>query len=263
MVDFLLGGFFLCRRFLQPASPHQALQKKTGCFSLKHPKNVQYRITNYDGQFVSFWYDRLEDGMRQDETIPAFEFIGRLIRHISQKYFNTLRYYGLYAKKHKFVDQLVFLLTRHVVKARLQCRKWAFRIELAFGCDPTKCSCGNYMEFLGVFRPGDLAFRPPYLYNSLYGRCRKMTKHIYMKKSEFNKITAEKLRTKYIDNPPDGYTKSEIISMSDDSILDMDYFLHEEFYDCWDEELYSEEPDEIIHLIDDLPKDPDEDDFSF
>jgi hypothetical protein len=91
----------------------------------------------------------------------------------------------------------------------------------------------------------------------------KMTKHIYMKKSEYNRITAEKLRTKYIDNPPDGYTKSEIKSMSDDSILDMDYFLHEEFYDCWDEELYSEEPDEIIHLIDDLPKDPDEDDFSF
>lgn len=88
-----------------------------------------------------------------------------------------------------------------------------------------------------------------------------MTKHIYMKKSEYNRITAEKLRTKYMDNPPEGYTKSEIKSMSDDDILDMDYFLHEEFCDFCDEALSSEEPDEIIHLIDDLPKDLEDEDI--
>lgn len=90
-----------------------------------------------------------------------------------------------------------------------------------------------------------------------------MTKHIYMKKSEYNRITAEKLRIKYIADPPEGYTKSEIEAMSYDSILDMDYFLHE-FDDFYDEDFDSdsEEPDEIIHLIDDLPKDPvDEDIF--
>jgi hypothetical protein len=125
------------------------------------PAMAQSRITNYDGQKVSFWYNRHEDEQRQDETIPASEFIGRLIIHIHEKYFNTLRYYGLYAKKHKFADKLVLLLPRHVVKSRLLCRRWAFRIELSFGYDPTKCSCGNYMEFLGVFRPGDLAFMPP------------------------------------------------------------------------------------------------------
>lgn len=83
-----------------------------------------------------------------------------------------------------------------------------------------------------------------------------MTKHIYMKKSEFNRITAEKLRNKYMENPPKGYTKSKIKSMSDDSILDMDYFLHEESYDFYDDDFSAKEPDEIIHLIDDLPKDP-------
>lgn len=88
-----------------------------------------------------------------------------------------------------------------------------------------------------------------------------MTRHIYMKKSEYNRITAEKLRIKYMDKPPEGYTKAEIKSMSDDSILDMDYFLHEEFYDFCDEDFPSEEPDEIIHLIDDLPKDPVDEDI--
>ena len=89
-----------------------------------------------------------------------------------------------------------------------------------------------------------------------------MTKHIYMKKSEYNRITAEKLRIKYMTDPPEGYTKSEIKSMSDDSILDMDYFLHE--FDDFDDEDFdsaSEEPDEIIHLIDDLPKDPVDEDI--
>lgn len=88
----------------------------------------------------------------------------------------------------------------------------------------------------------------------------KMTRHIYMKKSEYNRITAEKLRIKYMADPPDGYSKSEIKAMSDDSILDMDYFLHE-FDDFHDEEFDSEEPDEIIHLIDDLPKDPVDEDI--
>lgn len=87
-----------------------------------------------------------------------------------------------------------------------------------------------------------------------------MTKHIYMKKSEYNRITAEKLRIKYMADPPEGYTKSEIKSMSDDSILDMDYFLHE-FDDFYDEDSPSKEPDEIIHLIDDLPKDPEDEDI--
>lgn len=88
-----------------------------------------------------------------------------------------------------------------------------------------------------------------------------MTKHIYMKKSEYNRITAEKLRIKYMADPPEGYTKSEIKAMSDDSILDMDYFLHEESYDFYDDDFPAEEPDEIIHLIDDLPKDPVDEDI--
>ena len=89
-----------------------------------------------------------------------------------------------------------------------------------------------------------------------------MTNHIYMKKSEYNRITAEKLRIKYMADPPEGYTKSDVQSMSDDSILDMDYFLHEEFYDdFYDEDSPSKEPDEIIHLIDDLPKDPVDEDI--
>lgn len=88
-----------------------------------------------------------------------------------------------------------------------------------------------------------------------------MTKITYMKKSEYNRITAEKLRKKYMNKPPAGYSKADINDMSDDSILDMDYFLHEEFYDSSDESFPNKEPDEILRLIDDLPKDPEEEDI--
>ena len=38
----------------------------------------------------------------------------------------------------------------------------------------------------------------------------------------------EKLRKKYIDNPPEGMTSEDIRRMSEDDLLDMDYFLNED-----------------------------------
>lgn len=40
-----------------------------------------------------------------------------------------------------------------------------------------------------------------------------------------------KLREKYIKNPPEGVTAAEIRSMSEDDLLDMDYFLNEDVFD--------------------------------
>ncbi|MFU0826811.1 MAG: Phage protein [Lachnoclostridium sp.] len=38
----------------------------------------------------------------------------------------------------------------------------------------------------------------------------------------------EELRKKYIQNPPEGMTADDIKNMSDNDLLDMDYFLHED-----------------------------------
>ena len=37
----------------------------------------------------------------------------------------------------------------------------------------------------------------------------------------------ERIREKYIKNPPAGYTAKEIKNMGDEDLLDMDYFLNE------------------------------------
>lgn len=41
------------------------------------------------------------------------------------------------------------------------------------------------------------------------------------------KPDVEELRKKYIENPPEGMTSKDIRHMSEDALLDMDYFLHE------------------------------------
>jgi hypothetical protein len=38
---------------------------------------------------------------------------------------------------------------------------------------------------------------------------------------------ADHIRKKYVENPPAGYTADEIENMSDEDLLDMDYFLNE------------------------------------
>ena len=41
----------------------------------------------------------------------------------------------------------------------------------------------------------------------------------------------EELRRKYIENPPEGMTSNDIRRMSEDELLDMDYFLNDDELD--------------------------------
>jgi len=111
------------------------------------PAMAESRILSYDGEFVTFFYERHEDGVRVEETIHVYEFIKRLIIHIPDKYFNMIRYYGLYSKKHKFADKLFYMLSHHVVKIRKQISDWNHRILLYFKHEPLLCSCGHYFRF--------------------------------------------------------------------------------------------------------------------
>lgn len=51
-----------------------------------------------------------------------------------------------------------------------------------------------------------------------------------------NKEAVQSLRKKFMDNPPEGYSKAEIERMRDNDLLDMAYFLNEESFDLddWD-----------------------------
>lgn len=63
-----------------------------------------------------------------------------------------------------------------------------------------------------------------------------------LKKLEENKAMSkrsEEIRNKYIQNPPEGMTADDIRHMSEDDLLDMDYFLNED--DEFDEDFPDEE----------------------
>ena len=44
------------------------------------------------------------------------------------------------------------------------------------------------------------------------------------------KTDVEALRKKYMDNPPEGLTSTDIRHMSEEDLLDMDYFLNEDVF---------------------------------
>lgn len=50
---------------------------------------------------------------------------------------------------------------------------------------------------------------------------------VLLLKKTTTKDLAEKLRSQYIKNPPEGMSDHDIKLISDNDLLDMDYFLHE------------------------------------
>lgn len=122
------------------------------------PAMAQSRILNYDGQTVTFWYKRHEDDKKVIESISAFDFIKRLIVHIPETQFKTVRYYGLYAKKYKFSHLLFKMLPQSKRIFYERYSHWRERILLSFGYDPLKCSCGHTMELVGIFYPPHLSY---------------------------------------------------------------------------------------------------------
>lgn len=117
------------------------------------PAMAQSRILDYDGTYVKYYYERHEDGQRVEETIHAYEFIKRLIKHIPDRNFKVVRYYGLYAREHKQSRKIFKLLNPTQIEIRQQLRKWNLAIELSFGYDPTKCDCGGKFIFFELKVP--------------------------------------------------------------------------------------------------------------
>jgi hypothetical protein len=124
---------------------------------IRRPAIALGRIEEYDGQFVIFKYKDKTDGNEKREKVTVEEFIGRLVRHIPDENFKTIRYYGVYSRKKKAeckTKVAIFQETvkRQIVKVKkvLKKRNWSQRIKDQTGKDPMVCSkCACYYEFKG------------------------------------------------------------------------------------------------------------------
>ncbi len=118
---------------------------------LGRPVIATSRIDKYDGDFVTFHYNRHEDNKYVQETIPVMEFIKRLIRHIPEKHYKMIRYGGLYARHRENDKKLRRAVSRQKHHLYRSFNRWRTAILSSFGYDPLKCECGATMLFLELY----------------------------------------------------------------------------------------------------------------
>lgn len=130
------------------------------------PVMAESRITDYntDTNTVSWYYNDHTDEQRHDITEPATSFINKLIIHIPNKHFRTVRYFGFYAnaaqEKLSKIHELLGSKNKTTKQLRHKKREEAlnklkFRTHLidSYNRDPIKCSCGNTMIYSGSYEP--------------------------------------------------------------------------------------------------------------
>ena len=119
---------------------------------LGRPVIATSRIDKYDGEMVTFHYNRHEDEQYIEETIPAMEFIQRLIRHIPEKHFKMIRYGGIYARHREIDSKLYRAISKSKHHIYRSFNQWLTAILSSFGYDPLVCpDCQHRMEFLELY----------------------------------------------------------------------------------------------------------------
>lgn len=118
------------------------------------PAIANSRIVNYDGKTVTIWYKDHESGKRIEQTMDVEEFIKRVIRHIPDRQFKMIRYYGIYSNKTTRKSLVVKMVHEKAFEMKEKYKNWRRRLQVSFGHDPLKCEkCGGKMTLSDVFYP--------------------------------------------------------------------------------------------------------------
>lgn len=118
------------------------------------PCFAQYRIIDIDDDYITFWYQRHGDDSFVVEKIHIFDFVARLIRHIPESNFKTIRSYGFYSsKKHPFYHFARKIIHSTKVAFYKSLNSWRNLIMISFSKDSLLCSCGTIMQFIEFVQP--------------------------------------------------------------------------------------------------------------
>ena len=119
---------------------------------LGRPVIALSRIDSYDGENVTFHYNRHEDNAFIRKTMPALDFISLLIQHIPEPHYKMTRYYGLYARHRDNDKKLRKALHPSKLNFITGFTKWRTNIALSFGYDPLRCSkCNTTMTLMDLY----------------------------------------------------------------------------------------------------------------
>lgn len=84
---------------------------------------------------------------RQTITEHVFRFIAKLIVHIHDKNFHSIRYFGFYANKSKkSVVAFKKLLSVATIKLKRSRSNWIHMLKSIYKYHPLLCSCGHIMK---------------------------------------------------------------------------------------------------------------------
>ena len=120
---------------------------------ISRPPIAMSRIKHYDGNDVVFEYLDHRDQKHKTLRCTIEDFIRRFIRHIPDKGFRMIRYYGFLAHRvrGKLLPTVYDLLDQPKKKA-LKIR-YPELLKATYGIDPIKCIlCGSQMVFCGITR---------------------------------------------------------------------------------------------------------------
>ena len=118
------------------------------CRYVARPVMAESRIIDYDGTFITFWYQRHNDNLIIIEKLHAFEFISRIIVHIPDKNFKQIRFYGAYHNSTKISINVVKFLSEEKTKFMKSLNTLKSMIVLSFSINPLNCPiCNSFMEY--------------------------------------------------------------------------------------------------------------------
>lgn len=119
---------------------------------LGRPVIALSRVDSYDGENVTFHYNRHEDNVFVSKTIPAPDFISLLIQHIPEPYYKMTRYYGLYARQREKDKSLSLAIHKSKRKTICSFTMWRNNILISFGYDPLCCpNCKHTMSLTDIY----------------------------------------------------------------------------------------------------------------
>jgi hypothetical protein len=128
----------------------------------KRPVIAETRISSFDGNSVSFWFDEKNLHKKVFVTLSVEEFIKRIIRHIPDLNFKQIRYFGIFANrvKSKLCNIVLNLLNK---KFAHPCNilSWRQRMSQQNGTDPLTCpNCKTLMLLAYTVFPSHIRGAP-------------------------------------------------------------------------------------------------------
>ena len=119
---------------------------------LGRPVIALSRIDSYDGENVTFHYNRHQNNVFVKKTIPALDFISLLIQHIPEPHYKMTRYYYLYARHRQKDKSLTLAIHKSKRKTICSFTMWRNNILISFGYDPLCCpNCKHTMSLTDVY----------------------------------------------------------------------------------------------------------------